>query len=120
MSEEELELELHLALFEDDDRSGLLADEHRWIVRSLDHDIFGYGMTQRDALLHFFLSLEQEIEDAKAEHRKPFEGVSKASENFIAWWRTKKVHQIKVPREVAAKAPRRSSVKVMESDAVAL
>jgi hypothetical protein len=114
------ELELHLALFEDDDRTDLLADERRWIVRSLDHEMFAYGMTQRDALVHFFVSLNAELEDARENQRAPLEGVPKASAKFLEWWKAKAKHQVEVPREVVAKAPPLSRLKVMEREARAL
>ncbi len=109
--------ELHVALFEDEDRTGLLADEHRWIARCVEYELFGVGSTRREALLAFIKALDLEYEAAKAESRKALEGLPKGSKRFREWLNRGSTKQVDVPREVAAKIPPPWMISAMELEA---
>lgn len=92
-------IRIRLALFEDGDRTGLLPDERRWIVRSLDHETFGFGFTQRQALEGALLAIRAELDRADLHKREPFDGVPPASHAFIAWWHSASDVPVDIPKD---------------------
>lgn len=91
-------IRIRLGLFEDDDRTGLLPDERRWIVRSLDHEAFGFGFTQREALEGALLAVRAELDRAELRKQKPFDGAPPASRSFHDWWHSATSIVVDVPR----------------------
>jgi hypothetical protein len=104
------EIRLRLALFEDRDRTGLLPDEHRWIVRSLDHEMFGHGSSAREALVGAMKAFFFELKKADQEGRDPFLGVPPASKEFLGWWQSGAVQPIDVPRDIMKNVPERMRI----------
>lgn len=91
-------IRIHLALFDDADRTGLLPDEVRWIVRSLEYDLFGFGFTQRAALESMLATIRNRsvLRNAKDEL---FSGVAPAPANFLGWWRTTTSAAVDIPKD---------------------
>jgi hypothetical protein len=113
-----VEMELEVAVFEDEDRTGLSEAEHRWIARSLRFEIFGVGDTPRDALSSFVAALEAEREFARAAQREPFIGLPTASPKFVAWWETVSKRKLEVAPTMVSNVPEPWMIRAMERELV--
>lgn len=58
-----------------------------YIARAVQYDFVGEGDSEREALSSLARAVRAEFEFAKADGRKPFEGLPKPPEGFLTWWK---------------------------------
>jgi hypothetical protein len=107
-------MELRLAVYEDPDRAGVGAGQHRWVARALSYDFIGESLTRDGAIRNLVVAVAAEYQAAKREGRKPFQGLPKTPRDFVTWWERGKLQHLDVAPEIMAELPEAWMIEAME------
>ena len=94
--------------------AGLVAEEHRWVARTLSYDFIGESTTRDGAVRNLVVAVVAEYQAARREGRKPFQGLPETPPAFVAWWQRGGRRHPDIAPEIVAELPEAWMIDAME------